>query len=76
MVNLMKKKTTTPTAEQAALYQLINAIPDPANKCPLPLGQPDFSKCSRAIAEFAATANHDEPSLPLPFPSVMLPPPL
>ena len=73
MVNLMKKKTTTPTAEQAALYQLINSIPDPANKCPLPLGQPDFAKCSRAIAEFA---NADEPSLPLPFPSVMLPPPL
>ena len=69
-------KTKAPTAEQAALRELINAIPDLANKCPLPLGQPDFSKCSRAIAEFAATANHDEPSLPLPFPSVMLPPPL
>jgi len=68
------KKQLTP--EQAALYQLINTIPDPANKCPLPLGQPDFSKCSRAIAEFAATARNDEPSLPLPFPSVMLPPPL
>ena len=74
MVNFMKTKSTP--AEQAALRELINAIPDPANKCPLPLGQPDFSKCSRAIAEFAATANHDEPSLPLPFPSVMLPPPL
>lgn len=73
MDTLMKK--TKPT-EQAALYQLINTIPDPAHKCPLPLGQPDFSKCSRAIAEFAATANAGEPSLPLPFPSVMLPPPL
>ena len=75
MVNLMKK-TTTATPGQAALRALINTIPDAANKCPLPVGQPDFAKCSKAIAQFAATANADEPSLPLPFPSALLPPPL
>jgi hypothetical protein len=61
------------TSEQAALYQLINTIPDDeSNKCPLPIGQPDFTKCSKAIAAFATA----EASQPLPFPSAMLPPPL
>ena len=70
------KPNRRPDAGAAALRELINTIPDTAYKCPLPLGQPDFSKCSKAIADFAATANDDEPSQPLPFPSGMLPPPL
>ena len=60
-----------PDPGAAALRQLINTIPDAA-KCPLPVGQPDFTKCSRAIAQFA-NANASQP---LPFPSALLPFPL
>jgi len=64
-------------AGAAALRQLINTIPDAANTCPLPVGQPAFAQCSRAIANFAATATSAaESSQPLPFPSALLPPPL
>ena len=68
----MKTKVTCrPDPGAAALRQLINTIPDAA-KCPLPVGQPDFTKCSKAIAQFAAAAA----SQPLPFPSALLPFPL
>jgi len=68
----MKTKVTRrPDSGAAALRQLINTIPDAA-KCPLPVGQPDFTKCSRAIAQFALAAA----SQPLPFPSALLPFPL
>ena len=60
-----------PDPGAAALRQLINTIPDAA-KCPLPVSQPDFIKCSRAIVQFA----NAHASQPLPFPSAMLPPPL
>jgi hypothetical protein len=68
----MKTKVTRrPDPGAAALRDLINTIPDAA-KCPLPVGQPDFTKCSRAIAQFAGAAA----SQPLPFPSALLPFPL
>jgi hypothetical protein len=68
----MKTKVTRrPDPGAAALRDLINTIPDAA-KCPLPVGQPDFTKCSHAIAQFATAAA----SQPLPFPSALLPFPL
>ena len=61
-----------PMAPMAALRQLINTIPDTTKTCPLPIGQPAFTKCSKAIAAFAAAKSGP----PLPFPSELLPPPL
>ena len=59
----------------AALQARLDAIITTATANLLPVGQPEFSQCSNAIARFAS-AGHTPGGRFLPLPSSVLPPPL